>query len=126
MRRTSASAMAFEPPVAVFDACILYPFHLRNIVVQAAVDRVVEARWTDEIHEEWIRNLVANAPAIPMARLENARRLMNEAVPTAMVRGHEDHIATVNLRIRMTVTSLQPGWLEVPRRSSLGTYATSP
>ena len=97
MRRTSASAMAFEPSVAVFDACILYPFHLRNIVVQAAVDRLVEARWTDEIHDEWIRNLVANAPAIPMARLENARRLMNEAVPTAMVRGHEDHIATVNL-----------------------------
>jgi hypothetical protein len=89
--------MAFEPPVAVFDACILYPFHLRNIVVQAAVDRVVEARWTDAIHEEWIRNLAANAPAIPIARLENARRLMNEAVPTAMVRGYEDHIATVNL-----------------------------
>ena len=36
--------MAFEPAVAVFDACILYPFHLRNIVVQAAVDNLVEAR----------------------------------------------------------------------------------
>jgi hypothetical protein len=42
--------MAFEPSVVVFDACILYPFHLRNIVVQASVDRLVEARWTDEIH----------------------------------------------------------------------------
>jgi predicted nucleic acid-binding protein len=89
--------MAFEPPIAVFDACILYPFHLRNIVVQAAVDRVIEARWTDAIHDEWMRNLAANAPAIPIARLENARRLMNEAVPTATVRGHEDHMASVNL-----------------------------
>jgi len=62
--------MAFEPPIAVFDACILYPFHVRNIVVQAAVDRVVEARWTDAIHDEWIRNLAANVPAIPIARLE--------------------------------------------------------
>ena len=35
-----------EPSVAVFDACILYPFHLRNVLVQAAVDRLVEARWT--------------------------------------------------------------------------------
>ena len=43
--------MACEPSVAVFDACILYPFHLRNIVVQAAVDRLVEARWTGAIHE---------------------------------------------------------------------------
>ena len=49
--------MAFEPSVAVFDACVLYPFHLRNVVVQAAVDRLVEARWTDEIHEEWMRKL---------------------------------------------------------------------
>jgi hypothetical protein len=30
--------------VALFDACVLYPFHFRNIVVQAAVDRLVEAR----------------------------------------------------------------------------------
>jgi len=41
--------MALEPSIAVFDSCILYPFHLRNIIVQAAVDRLVEARWTDEI-----------------------------------------------------------------------------
>jgi len=32
--------MAFEPSVAVFDACILYPFHLRNILIQLAVDRL--------------------------------------------------------------------------------------
>lgn len=41
----------------VFDACIPYPFHLRNILIQAAVDRLVEARWTDAIHDEWIQNL---------------------------------------------------------------------
>ena len=51
--------MALKPSVAVFDACILYPFHLRNIVVQAAVDRLVEPRWTDAIHEEWIRGTAA-------------------------------------------------------------------
>lgn len=67
--------MAFEPSVAVFDACILYPFHLRNIVVQAAVDHLVEVRWTDAIHEEWIRNLAANSQAIPMERLQITRQL---------------------------------------------------
>jgi hypothetical protein len=46
--------MAFEPPIAVYDACVLYPFHLRNLLVQCAVDRLVDARWTDEIHDEWI------------------------------------------------------------------------
>jgi hypothetical protein len=89
--------MAFEPPVAVFDACILYPFHLRNIVVQAAVDRLVEARWTDAIHEEWIWNLTANVPSIAVERLQVTRRLMNDALPTAMVGGYEDHIQRVTL-----------------------------
>ena len=45
-----------DSPLAVCDARILYPFHLRNI----AVNRLVEARWTDAIHDEWIRNLTAN------------------------------------------------------------------
>jgi predicted nucleic acid-binding protein len=89
--------MAFEPSVAVFDACILYPFHLRNVVIQAAVDRVVEARWTDEIHNEWIRNLAASARTIPIERLQNTRRRMNEALPTATVNGYEDQIPVVNL-----------------------------
>ncbi|MPZ35266.1 MAG: PIN domain-containing protein [Rhodospirillales bacterium] len=89
--------MAFEPSVAVFDACILYPFHLRNIVVQAAVDGLVGARWTDEIHDEWIRNLAAGAPAIPVERLHNTRRLMNDALPAATVSGYEDHVPLVTL-----------------------------
>jgi predicted nucleic acid-binding protein len=89
--------MAFEPSVAVFDACILYPFHLRNIVVQAAVDRLVEARWTDRIQEEWIRSLAADAPTIPIKRLQAIRRLMDNALPGANVTGYERLIASVGL-----------------------------
>ncbi|MBV8451099.1 MAG: PIN domain-containing protein, partial [Deltaproteobacteria bacterium] len=89
--------MAFEPSVAIFDACILYPFHLRNVLVQAAVDRLVEARWTDEIHDEWVRNLTARAPSVPIARLQNTRQLMNDALPTAIVSGYENYIQKVNL-----------------------------
>ena len=85
--------MAFEPSIAAFDSCILYPFHLRNIVVQAAVDRLVEGRWTDAIHDEWIRNLTADAQAITLERLQVIRRLMNDALPMATVSGHEEHIS---------------------------------
>jgi hypothetical protein len=88
--------MAFEPAVAVFDACILYPFHLRNIVVQAATDQLVAARWTDEIHDEWVRN-VAGARGVPMAKLQRIRRFMNETLPAAMVTGYEEYVAAVNL-----------------------------
>ena len=41
--------MASNPPVAVYDACVLYPFHLRNILIQCAFDGLAEARWTDDI-----------------------------------------------------------------------------
>jgi hypothetical protein len=44
MPRISGGDMAFEASVAVFGACILYPIHLRNIFIQMAVDRLVEAR----------------------------------------------------------------------------------
>jgi hypothetical protein len=89
--------MAFEPTVAVFDACILYPFHLRNIVVQAAVDGLVEARWTDEIHDEWIRNLTTATPALSLGRLQATKRLMNQALPRATIDEYRDYIPAVSL-----------------------------
>jgi predicted nucleic acid-binding protein len=89
--------MAFKPSVAVFDACILYPFHLRNIVVQTAVDRLVDALWTDEIHDEWMAKLAANAPTLPLERLQATRRLMNDALPEANVSGYEDLVPSIHL-----------------------------
>jgi hypothetical protein len=64
--------MAFEPPVVVYDACVLYLFHTRNLLTQCAVDRLVEARWTDAIHAEWIRNLVLGS-ILTSARLVQPR-----------------------------------------------------
>ena len=89
--------MAFEPIVAVYDACILYPFHLRNIIVQVGIDRLVHARWTEEIHDEWMRNVAANAPGLSVERLGVTKQLMNIALPTATVVGYEKHIQTVSL-----------------------------
>ncbi|PIO99672.1 PIN domain-containing protein [Pleomorphomonas carboxyditropha] len=89
--------MAFSPAVAVYDACILYPFHLRNIVVQVAVDGLVDARWTDVIHDEWMRNLLANTPGLPAEHLEATKQLMHVALPEATVAGYEQHIQTVKL-----------------------------
>ena len=58
---------------------------------------MVEARWTDEIHNEWIRNLAAAVPAIPFERLQATRRLMNDALPGAAVIGYQHLIPRVNL-----------------------------
>ncbi|WP_290691191.1 MULTISPECIES: PIN domain-containing protein [unclassified Haematobacter] len=89
--------MAFKSAVAIYDACILYPFHLRNVVVQAAVDGLVDAHWTEAIHDEWIRNLLANTPGLPPEHLQATKQLMKVAVPEATVTGYERHIHTVSL-----------------------------
>lgn len=89
--------MAFKSAVAIYDACILYPFHLRNVVVQAAVDGLVDAHWTEAIHDEWIRNLLANTPGLPPEHLHATKQLMNVAMPEATVTGYERHIQTVSL-----------------------------
>lgn len=77
--------MASKPPVAVYDAC--YPFHLRNLLIQCAFDGLVDARWTDDFHAEWIRNLAANAPDTPMSRLETTRDRTSAVLPDADVVG---------------------------------------
>lgn len=56
--------MASKPPVAVYDACVLYPFHLRNVLIQCAFNGLVAARWTDAIHAEWIRNVAASVTGL--------------------------------------------------------------
>ena len=65
--------------------------------MQVAVDRLVDARWTDEIHDEWIRNLTADMPGIPIKRLQITRKLMNDALPDAAVTGYRAHIEFITL-----------------------------
>ncbi len=89
--------MVFKPPVAVYDACVLYPFHLRNILIQCAFDGLVEARWTDDIHDEWMRNLAANTPALPIERLEATRDKMKVVLPEADVTNYRSLIAGLEL-----------------------------
>lgn len=89
--------MASEPPVAVYDACVLYPFHLRNVLIQCAFDGLVEARWTDDIHAEWIRNLAANSPGTPIERLEATRDRMKAVLPDADVEGYQPLIRDLSL-----------------------------
>jgi predicted nucleic acid-binding protein len=83
-------------PSVVLDANPLYPFHLRNLLVQLGVDLVIAPRWTPRIHEEWIGNLVAAGRA-PRERLLLTLELMNGALPEANVRDWETYIEGLDL-----------------------------
>jgi hypothetical protein len=82
--------------VALYDACVLYPFYLRDLLVRLAMTNLIQGRWTDAIHNEWIRNLSANE-GIPIEQLTRTRRLMDGAVLDCLVTGYEPRIAKLTL-----------------------------
>jgi hypothetical protein len=58
---------------------------------------MIQARWTDEIHNEWTRNLLKNNPRVTTEQLERTRSLMDAAVRDCLVSGHSQLIDTLTL-----------------------------
>jgi hypothetical protein len=87
-----------EPPVtAVYDANILYPAPLRDLFIRVAQAGLVRAKWTETIHDEWIRNVLKDNPHLSAERLARTRTLMNEAVRDCLVTGYGDLIESLSL-----------------------------
>lgn len=82
--------------IVVYDACVLYPALLRDILMEIAVADLVQAKWTDQIHQEWTGNLVKNRPEIENS-IQRAKSLMDEAIPDALVRNYESLIDGIAL-----------------------------
>jgi hypothetical protein len=75
--------------IVFYDANVLYPAELRNFLMHLALIGVFRAKWSAEVHKEWIRNLLANRPDLTRAQLERTRQLMDKAAPDALVTGYE-------------------------------------
>ena len=86
-----------QPVTAVYDANILYPAPLRDLFIRLALTGLVRARWTETIHDEWLRNVLKNNPELSPERLARTRTLMNETVRDCLVTGYEDWIASLSL-----------------------------
>ena len=77
---------------AVLDANTLYPAPLRDLLVSLAVEGLYHARWTAQIHAEWVRNLAGKRPEIE-PQLAALVELMNRSVPDSLVENYEGLIA---------------------------------
>ena len=82
---------------ALFDACVLYPAPLRDLLMNLALTGLFRARWTDDIHKEWIENLLENEPERDRARLERTRDLMDTATRDSLVSGYEGIVSALQL-----------------------------
>ena len=69
----------------VFDACVLYSAPLRDFLMHlASSSGLFKAKWSDDIHKEWITNLEKNRPELK-GKLNRTKELMNKAIPDALV-----------------------------------------
>ena len=95
--RSWALATEVNRFTVVYDACVLYPAPLRDLLMRLALTDLYRARWSDQIHEEWINAVLRNRPDLSRAQLERTRSLMNAHVRDALVDGHQPLIPSLEL-----------------------------
>ncbi len=82
---------------ALYDACVLYPAPLRDLLMYLALTDLFRAKWTGMIHEEWMRNVLANRQDLDRPTLERTRELMDQNIRDCLVHGFEPIIESLNL-----------------------------
>lgn len=81
----------------VYDACVLYPAPLRDLLMHLALSDLYRARWSEAIHDEWTRNVLLSRPDLTPAQLQRTRQLMNAHVRDCLVTGFEYLIPSLSL-----------------------------
>lgn len=74
---------------ALYDACVLYPAPLRDLLMRLALTDLFRARWTAQIHDEWMRAVLRSRPDLNREQLERTRALMDSHVRDCLVTGFE-------------------------------------
>lgn len=80
----------------VYDACVLHPAPLRDLLLRIAEAGLVRARWSDEILDEVFESVCRRRPDLDPARLARTRRAMCDAIEDSLVTGYAglaDHVA---------------------------------
>ncbi len=65
--------------------------------MQLALSDLYRARWTEKIHEEWMRNVLKNRPDLSKEQLERTKSLMNRSVRDCLIEGYEFIIPSLDL-----------------------------
>lgn len=84
-------------PIAILDACVLYPAPVRDLLLCIAEVDLYIPKWTDRIHQEWSRNLLLNRPDLSAGQLAQTINAIRGAFPTATVIGYESLMDTIQL-----------------------------
>lgn len=81
--------MRHSPFTVIYDACVLYPAPLRDLLMHLALTGAYRARWSVQIHNEWTRNVLKNRSDLTKDQLDRTVVAMNRAVPDCLVNDYE-------------------------------------
>jgi len=81
----------------LYDACVLYPAPLRDLLMNLAITDMYRAKWTNEIHDEWITSILSNRSDLDRKYLERTRDRMNMSVRDCLVDNYHYLISTITL-----------------------------
>lgn len=81
----------------VYDANVLYPAPLRDLLIRLARTRLFHARWTEKILDEVFTSLAAKRPDLDIVALARTRELMCAAVPDCLIEGWEPMVDGLDL-----------------------------
>lgn len=82
---------------AILDANVLFPAPLRDFLLRLAEVGVYSPKWSDPIHDEWIRNLLIKRPDLKLSQLNKVREAMDGAFAEANVTGFKSLITGLSL-----------------------------
>lgn len=83
--------------IVLFDACVLYPAPLRDLLMHLALTNLFQAKWTNDIHEEWIKNVLINRIDLKRENLERTRDLMNKSIRDCLIIDYENIVPNLKL-----------------------------
>lgn len=80
----------------VYDACVFYPATVRDLLLTLSLAKLFQAKWTNEIHDEWIRNLIIDRPDL-IEKLQRIKYLINSSIDDCLIYDYEEIIPQINL-----------------------------
>ncbi len=81
----------------IIDSCVLYSAPVRDLLLQLSSVGLFRAKWTKDIQEEWVSNLLNNRPDLKKSSLEKTCKLMNNSILDCMVEDYEELIEGLKL-----------------------------
>lgn len=85
--------MAF---VAIYDACVLHPPSLRDLLIRLAAKRLLQAKWTTLIIDECVRSVAGQRPDLVPDQLARLRGWLTDPLPDCLVTNYEALIDSID------------------------------